>query len=134
MDSASGNLKSARNNEFQAVMPVRGKILNCQKSTLEKISKNAEIMTMIDAFGLKRDPRTLKLTYDKDDLRYGKIIIAADGDADGSHIPAAMAPKVSRIKSFFSVVWMNWSPDAITPVRVAISSAFAQAESFSPSS
>ena len=83
-DSASGNLKSARNNELQAVMPVRGKILNCQKSTLEKISKNAEIMTMIDAFGLKRDPKTMKLTYDKDDLRYGKLIIAADADVDGT--------------------------------------------------
>ena len=83
-DSASGNLKSARNNEFQAVMPVRGKILNCQKNTLEKIQKNAEIMTMIEAFGLKADPKTMKLTYDKDSLRYGKIIIAADGDADGT--------------------------------------------------
>ena len=51
-DSASGNLKTARDNEFQAVMPVRGKILNCQKATLAQIQKNAEIMTMIDAFGL----------------------------------------------------------------------------------
>ena len=101
-DSASGNLKSARNNEFQAVMPVRGKILNCQKSTLEKISKNAEIMTMIDAFGLKRDPRTLKLTYDKDDLRYGKIIIAADADVDGSHIR----------NLFYTFIW-NFCPQLI---------------------
>ena len=52
-DSAAGNLKLARNNEFQAVMPVRGKILNTQKATLDKIQKNAEIMTMIEAFGLK---------------------------------------------------------------------------------
>ena len=101
-DSASGNLKSARNNEFQAVMPVRGKILNCQKSTLEKISKNAEIMTMIDAFGLKRDPKTLKLTYDKDDLRYGKIIIAADADVDGSHIR----------NLFYTFIW-NFCPQLI---------------------
>ena len=85
-DSASGNLKSARNNEFQAVMPVRGKILNCQKNTLDKIQKNAEIMTMIEAFGLKADPKTMKLTYDKDSLRYGKIIIAADADADGERV------------------------------------------------
>ena len=101
-DSASGNLKSARNNEFQAVMPVRGKILNCQKSTLEKISKNAEIMTMIDAFGLKRDPKTLKLTYDKDDLRYNKIIIAADADVDGSHIR----------NLFYTFIW-NFCPQLI---------------------
>ena len=101
-DSASGNLKSARNNEFQAVMPVRGKILNTQKATLEKITKNAEIMTMIDAFGLKRDPKTLKLTYDKDDLRYGKIIIAADADVDGAHIR----------NLFYTFIW-NFCPQLI---------------------
>jgi DNA gyrase/topoisomerase IV subunit B len=101
-DSASGNLKSARDNEFQAVMPVRGKILNCQKSTLEKIAKNAEIMTMIDAFGLRRDPKTLKLTYDKDDLRYGKIIIAADADVDGAHIR----------NLFYTFIW-NFCPQLI---------------------
>ena len=101
-DSASGNLKSARNNEFQAVMPVRGKILNTQKATLEKISKNAEIMTMIEAFGLKRDPKTLKLTYDPDDLRYGKIIIAADADVDGAHIR----------NLFYTFIW-NFCPQLI---------------------
>lgn len=79
-DSASGNLKSARNNEFQAVMPVRGKILNCQKATLAQIQKNAEIMTMIDAFGLYINPKTMEVTYDKDSLRYGKIIIESDAD------------------------------------------------------
>ena len=101
-DSASGNLKSARNNEFQAVMPVRGKILNCEKNTLDKIQKNAEIMTMIEAFGLKADPKTMKLTYDKDDLRYGKIIIAADGDVDGSHIR----------NLFYTFIW-NFCPQLI---------------------
>lgn len=81
-DSASGNLKTARNNEFQAVMPVRGKILNVRKANLEKIQKNAEIMTMIEAFGLKVDTKTMKLTFDKDDLRYGKIIIESDADVN----------------------------------------------------
>ena len=85
-DSASGNLKLARDNEFQAIMPVRGKILNVRKSTLAQIQKNAEIMTMIDAFGLSVDPKTMKLTYRREDLRYGKIIIMSDGDVDGSHI------------------------------------------------
>ena len=85
-DSAAGNLKLARNNEFQAVMPVRGKIFNVQKATLEKIQKNAEIMTMIEAFGLTVNPKTMKLTYDSDDLRYDKIIIAADADVDGERI------------------------------------------------
>lgn len=85
-DSASGNLKMARNNEFVAVMPVRGKILNVRKATLDKIQKNAEIMTMIDAFGLKIDTKTMKLTFEPDDLRYGKIIIESDADVDGNHI------------------------------------------------
>jgi len=85
-DSASGNLKLARNNEFVAVMPVRGKILNVRKATLDKIQKNAEIMTMIEAFGLTVDMKTMKLTYNKEDLRYGKIIIESDADVDGAHI------------------------------------------------
>ena len=85
MDSASGNIKMARNNEFQAVLPVRGKILNCQKATLEQIQKNAEIMAMINAFGLHIDLKTMKVTYNKEDLRYGKIIIMSDADVN---IPA----------------------------------------------
>lgn len=79
-DSASGNLKTARDNEFQAVMPVRGKILNTQKATLDKIQKNAEIMTMIEAFGLTIDTKSMKVTYEPEDLRYGKIIIMSDAD------------------------------------------------------
>lgn len=101
-DSASGNLKSARNNEFQAVMPIRGKVLNTQKAALDKIQKNAEIMTMIEAFGLKADPKTMRLTYDKEDLRYGKIVIAADADADGSHIR----------NLFYTFLW-NFCPQLI---------------------
>lgn len=101
-DSASGNLKAARNNEFQAVMPVRGKILNTQKAALDKIQKNAEIMTMIEAFGLKTDAKTMKLTYDKSDLRYGKIIIAADADVDGAHIR----------NLFYTFIW-NFCPQLI---------------------
>ena len=81
-DSASGNLKTARDNEFQAVMPVRGKILNTQKATLAQIQKNAEIMTMIDAFGLTIDPKTMKVTYEPEDLRYDKIIIMSDADVN----------------------------------------------------
>lgn len=101
-DSAAGNLKLARNNEFQAVMPVRGKILNVQKAALEKIQKNAEIMTMIEAFGLIVDHKTMKLTYDPSDLRYDKIIIAADADVDGSHIR----------NLFYTFIW-NFCPQLI---------------------
>lgn len=84
-DSASGNLKQARDNEFQAVMPVRGKILNTQKASLDKIQKNAEIMSMIQAFGLEIDLKTMKVTYHPDRIRYGKIIIMSDADVN---IPA----------------------------------------------
>ena len=101
-NSAAGGLKTARNNEFQAVMPVRGKILNTQKATLDKIQKNAEIMTMIEAFGLKIDTKTMKVTYDKDELRYGKIIIMSDADVDGAHIK----------NLFYTFIW-NFCPDLI---------------------
>ena len=85
-DSASGNMKLARDNDFQAVLPVRGKILNVRKASLDKIQKNAEIMTMIEAFGLTVDSKTMKLTFKPEDLRYGKIIIMSDADVDGAHI------------------------------------------------
>ena len=101
-DSASGNLKTARDNEFQAVMPVRGKILNVHKATIDKIQKNAEIMTMIEAFGLTIDTKSMKVTYDKDDLRYGKIIIMSDADVDGSHIK----------NLFYTFIW-NFCPQLI---------------------
>lgn len=101
-DSASGNLKQARDNEFQAVLPVRGKILNTQKATLQQIQKNAEIMTMIDAFGLHIDPKSMKVTYDPEDLRYGKLIIMSDADVDGAHIK----------NLFYTFIW-NFCPDLI---------------------
>ncbi|MBR3673959.1 MAG: ATP-binding protein [Clostridia bacterium] len=101
-DSASGNLKSARNNEFQAVLPVRGKILNVHKATIDKIQKNAEIMTMIDAFGLKIDTKTMKVTYNANDLRYDKIIIMSDADVDGAHIK----------NLFYTFIW-NFCPQLI---------------------
>ena len=101
-DSASGNIKMARNNATQAVLPVRGKILNTQKATLAQIQKNAEIMTMIEAFGLHIDPKTMKITYDKSDLRYGKIIIMSDADVDGAHIK----------NLFYTFIW-NFCPELI---------------------
>lgn len=101
-DSASGNLKTARDNEFQAVMPVRGKILNTQKATIDKIQKNAEIMTMIEAFGLTIDVKNMKVTYEPEDLRYGKIIIMSDADVDGAHIK----------NLFYTFIW-NFCPQLI---------------------
>ena len=78
------------------------KILNTQKATLDKIQKNAEIMTMIEAFGLKIDTKTMKVTYDKTNLRYGKIIIMSDADVDGSHIK----------NLFYTFTW-NFCPELI---------------------
>ena len=101
-DSASGNLKTARDNEYQAVMPVRGKILNTQKATIDQIQKNAEIMNMIDAFGLTVDMKTMKVTYRPEDLRYGKIIIMSDADVDGAHIK----------NLFYTFIW-NFCPELI---------------------
>lgn len=101
-DSASSNLKQARDNEFQAVMPVRGKILNTHKATLDKIQKNAEIMSMIQAFGLEIDLKTMKVTYKKENIRYGKIIIMSDADVDGAHIK----------NLFYTFVW-NFCPQLI---------------------
>lgn len=101
-DSASGNLKQARDNEYQAVLPVRGKILNTHKAGVDKIQKNAEIMTMMDAFGLEIDPKTMKVTYDKNKIRYGKIIIMSDADVDGAHIK----------NLFYTFIW-NFCPQLI---------------------
>jgi DNA gyrase subunit B len=101
-DSASANLKTARNNEFQAVMPVRGKILNCQKASLSQIQANAEIRTMLDAFGLQVDPIQMKIIYNEDNLRYDKIIIMSDADIDGAHIK----------NLFYTFIW-NFCPELI---------------------
>ena len=83
-------------------MPVRGKIINTQKASLDKIQKNAEIMTMIDAFGLSIDTKTMKVTYNPEDLRYGKIIIMSDADVDGRHIK----------NLFYTFIW-NFCPQLI---------------------
>lgn len=85
-DSASGNLKTARDNEYQAVIPIRGKMLNLQKASVEKIQKNAEVVTIIEAIGLELNPKTLKYEIPPQGLRYGKIIIESDADVDGAHI------------------------------------------------
>ena len=101
-DSAGGNMKTGKNNEFQAVLPVRGKILNIQKAALDKIMANAEIRDMIKAFGLDLNVKTGKVLFDKNKLRYGKIIISADADVDGAHIQSL----------FYTFIW-NFCPELI---------------------
>ena len=84
--SAASGLVAARDSEFQAVYGVRGKMLSVLKSTPEKILANTEINNIIQALGLDYNPKTAKMVYDKDKLRYGKIIAAADADPDGQAI------------------------------------------------
>ena len=101
-DSAGGGMKDARDNEFQAILPVRGKILNCQKAALDKMMANAEVRDMIKAFGLDLDVKTGKVAWDPSKLRYSKIIISADADVDGAHIQSL----------FYTFIW-NFCPQLI---------------------
>ena len=99
--SAAGSTKEARNRSTQAVLPVRGKILNTLKVDLHKALGNAEISAMIDAFGL--EVKDGKVIVDQNKLRYGKIIITADADVDGSHIRVL----------FLTFIW-KFAPELIT--------------------
>ena len=83
-DSAAGTAKTARCRRTQAILPLRGKILNVEKAELSKAMANAEIKSMITAFGLQVNGN--QIIVDEDKLRYKKIIIMTDGDVDGSHI------------------------------------------------
>ncbi len=84
-DSAGGSAKTARNRMFQAILPIRGKILNVEKASIDKILANAEIKTMIYAFGCGFS-EGYGNDFDISRLRYDKIIIMADADVDGEHI------------------------------------------------
>ena len=77
-------------------------MLNVQKATLDKMQKNAEIVTIAQALGLEINEKTMKLKYEEDKLRYGKIIIASDADVDGAHIK----------NLFYTFIW-NFCPELI---------------------
>ena len=84
-DSAGGSAKTARNRAFQAILPIRGKILNVEKASIDKVLANAEIKSMINAFGCGFS-EGYGNDFDITKLRYNKIIIMADADVDGAHI------------------------------------------------
>ncbi len=84
-DSAGGSAKTARNRMYQAILPIRGKILNVEKASIDKVLANSEIKTMINAFGCGFS-EGYGNDFDISRLRYDKIIIMADADVDGAHI------------------------------------------------
>lgn len=84
-NSAGGSAKTARDRSYQAILPIRGKILNVEKASIDKVLANAEIKTMINAFGCGFS-EGYGNDFDITKLRYNKIIIMADADVDGAHI------------------------------------------------
>ena len=84
-DSAGGSAKTARDRSFQAILPIRGKILNVEKASIDKVLANAEIKTMINTFGCGFS-EGYGNDFDISKLKYNKIIIMADADVDGAHI------------------------------------------------
>lgn len=101
-DSALGTAKLARNSEFQALLPIRGKILNVQKASVADMLKNAECSSIIQVVGAGSGR-----TFDLDARRYGRIIFMADADSDGSHIRCLLA-----------TLFMKYMPDLIAAGRV----------------
>ena len=90
-DSALGTTKAARNSEFQAILPIRGKILNVQKASLSQMLENNECASIIQVIGAGSGP-----SFSLDDARYGRIILMSDADVDGAHIRCLLLTLIYR--------------------------------------
>ncbi|MET0999851.1 MAG: toprim domain-containing protein, partial [Marmoricola sp.] len=101
-DSAMGTAKAARDSEFQALLPIRGKILNVQKATIADMLKNAECASIIQVIGAGSGR-----TFDIEQARYGRIIFMADADSDGAHIRCLLA-----------TLFFKYMPDLVTAGRL----------------
>ena len=107
-DSAGGSAKTARDRNYQAILPIRGKILNVEKASIDKVLANAEIKTMINAFGCGFS-EGYGNDFDITKLRYDKIVIMADADVDGAHISTLLL-----------TLFYRFMPDLITEGHVYI--------------